>query len=120
MVAQAGAIGEDRQVMILGTGEPLRILDVAKRLIEMSGKEIEIIFTGLRHGGKLHEGLISDDGKAESPLSTRTSRALAESAEPSAMNLASWIPAANDKLALAVSGKGDGAGRHFSKELSVR
>ena len=59
LVIQAGAIGEAGEVLIFDMGEPVRILDVAERLVSHSGKEIEIVFTGLRHGEKLHEALFS-------------------------------------------------------------
>lgn len=60
LVLQAGGIGSPGEVMILDMGEPVRILDVAKRMIAMSGKDIEIVYTGLREGEKLHEDLTSD------------------------------------------------------------
>ncbi|HZK04745.1 MAG TPA: nucleoside-diphosphate sugar epimerase/dehydratase [Actinomycetaceae bacterium] len=59
LVIQAGAIGHPGDVMVLDMGEPVRILDVAKRLIAESQKKIEIRFTGLRPGEKLHEELLS-------------------------------------------------------------
>ena len=59
LVVQAGAIGQPGEVLILDMGEPVRILDVAERMIEMSGREVEIVFTGLREGEKLHEDLRS-------------------------------------------------------------
>jgi dTDP-glucose 4,6-dehydratase len=40
-------------------GEPVRIADIAKRMIEVSGRPIEIVYTGLRPGEKLHETLYS-------------------------------------------------------------
>lgn len=46
--------------MILDMGEPVRILDVAKRMIALSGKDIDIVFTGLRDGEKLNEDLTAD------------------------------------------------------------
>ena len=45
---------------MLDMGEPVRIVDVAQRLIAQSGKRIEIVFTGLRPGEKLHEVLLGD------------------------------------------------------------
>ena len=63
LVVQAGGIGEPGEVLILDMGEPVRILDIAERMIAFSGKDIEIRFTGLRQGEKLHEDLI---GAAES------------------------------------------------------
>ena len=60
LVLQAGGIGHSGEVMILDMGEPVRILDVAKRMIALSGKDIDIVFTGLRDGEKLNEDLTAD------------------------------------------------------------
>ncbi|MEO8261265.1 MAG: nucleoside-diphosphate sugar epimerase/dehydratase [Pseudolysinimonas sp.] len=65
LVVQAGAIGAPGEVLILDMGEPVRILDVANRMIAMSGREIEIVFTGLRPGEKLHEVLVGDNEAGE-------------------------------------------------------
>jgi FlaA1/EpsC-like NDP-sugar epimerase len=61
LVIQAGAIGADGEALILDMGEPVRLDDVARKLIRQSGKKIEIIYTGLRDGEKMHEALISDE-----------------------------------------------------------
>ncbi len=61
LVIQAGAIGQPGDVLVLDMGEPVRILDVAKGLIARSGKDIRIVFTGLRPNEKLHEVLFSGD-----------------------------------------------------------
>lgn len=58
LVIQAGAIGESGNVMILDMGRPVKILDIAHRMIEMSGSDVSIVFTGLRPGEKLHEDLV--------------------------------------------------------------
>ena len=62
LILQAGAMGEGGEVFVLDMGEPLKILDLAKNIIRLSGKELgvdaEIDFTGLRPGEKLHEELI--------------------------------------------------------------
>jgi FlaA1/EpsC-like NDP-sugar epimerase len=65
LVIQAAAIGDDGEVLILDMGEPVRILDVAKQLIDQSGAAIDIAFTGLREGEKLHERLYSDGEAGE-------------------------------------------------------
>jgi FlaA1/EpsC-like NDP-sugar epimerase len=57
LVIQAGAIGRDGEALVLDMGEPVRIADVAQQLIQLAGKDIEIVFTGLRQGEKLHEEL---------------------------------------------------------------
>ena len=59
LVLQAGAIGRGGEIMILDMGEPVKIVDVARKLIEQSGKRIDITFTGLRDGEKLHEILVA-------------------------------------------------------------
>lgn len=61
LVLQAGAIGRPADVLVLDMGEPVKIVDVAKRLLEESGHtDIDIEFTGLRPGEKLHEVLFSE------------------------------------------------------------
>ncbi len=68
LVIQAGAMGEGGDVMVLDMGEPVKIVDLAKRMIHLSGfshkdelnpdGDIEILFTGLRPGEKLYEELL--------------------------------------------------------------
>ncbi len=70
LVIQAGAIGHDGDIFLLDMGEPVKVLDLAKDMIRLSGKsikddsnpdgEIEIKFTGLRPGEKLFEELLID------------------------------------------------------------
>ena len=62
LVIQGGAVGLRGEVLVLDMGEPVSILGVAQRLIAQSGKRIEIVFTGLRPGEKMHEVLLSDGG----------------------------------------------------------
>jgi FlaA1/EpsC-like NDP-sugar epimerase len=62
LILQAGAMGEGGEVFVLDMGEPVKIVDLAKNLIRLSGKELgvdaEIVYTGLRPGEKLHEELV--------------------------------------------------------------
>jgi dTDP-glucose 4,6-dehydratase len=60
LVIQAGAIGRSGEVMVLNMGEPVRIADLAERLIAQSGRRIEIQYTGLRPGEKLSEVLFGE------------------------------------------------------------
>jgi FlaA1/EpsC-like NDP-sugar epimerase len=62
LVIQAGAIGSGGEALVLDMGEPVRIADVAAQLIALEGRPINILFTGLRPGEKLHEELF---GSAE-------------------------------------------------------
>jgi FlaA1/EpsC-like NDP-sugar epimerase len=57
LTIQAGAIGRPGEVLVLDMGRPVRIVDVARRLAEQAEGPIEIVFTGLRPGEKLHEVL---------------------------------------------------------------
>ncbi|GAA2096258.1 nucleoside-diphosphate sugar epimerase/dehydratase [Microlunatus panaciterrae] len=61
LTIQAAAIGEPGEVLVLDMGEPIKILDVAKRLVAQSRARIDIVFTGLRPGEKMHEVLFSDE-----------------------------------------------------------
>jgi FlaA1/EpsC-like NDP-sugar epimerase len=64
LILQAGAMGEGGEVFILDMGTPIKIVDMARDLIRRSGfkpdVDIEIQFTGLRPGEKLHEELITE------------------------------------------------------------
>ena len=65
LVVQAGAVGRAGEVMVLEMGEPVKILDVARRMIALSGaRNVEVVFTGLRTGEKLHEALFSEEEQA--------------------------------------------------------
>src|SRR3954465_8973377 len=90
LVVQAGAIGGRGQVFVLDMGEPVRIVDLAQKMIRLSGKEprlpddpttgsrdVRIAFVGSRPGEKIHEELWSDDdsgGGTTHPKIMRLSR----------------------------------------------
>jgi FlaA1/EpsC-like NDP-sugar epimerase len=59
LVIQAGAVGRAGEALVLDMGQPVRIDDVAKRLIAEADRPIEIVYTGLRPGEKLHEILFA-------------------------------------------------------------
>lgn len=63
LVVQAAAIGEGGQVFVLDMGEPMKIVDLARDMIRLSGHslhQIRVEFTGLRPGEKLYEELLAD------------------------------------------------------------
>ena len=65
LVIQAGSLGDGGEVFVLDMGEPVKIMELAEDLIELSGlevgKDIEIEVVGLRPGEKLYEELLNDD-----------------------------------------------------------
>ncbi len=62
LVLQAASIAKGGELFILDMGEPIKIVDLAKKMIELSGRDdIKIKFTGLRAGEKLYEELLIDD-----------------------------------------------------------
>ncbi len=77
LVLQAGSMGRGGEVFLLDMGEPLRVLDLARHLVRLAGlregEDVEIVFTGLRPGEKLHEELHS---RAEQARMTQRERIL--------------------------------------------
>ena len=61
LVLEAGTMGKGGEIFVFDMGKPVRIADLAKRMINLSGaKDIEIKFTGLRDGEKLYEEVLND------------------------------------------------------------
>ena len=91
LVVQAGGIGRPGEVLILDMGEPVSILDVAKRMIAQSGRDVDIVFTGLRHGEKLHEELVGDGEGDERPYHPKISHARVDSISPAVLDHEGWV-----------------------------
>ena len=61
LVLEAGTMGKGGEIFVFDMGEPVRIADLAQRMIDLSGaKDIEIKYTGLRDGEKLYEEVLND------------------------------------------------------------
>jgi UDP-N-acetyl-D-glucosamine 4,6-dehydratase len=72
LVLQAAAIAKGGELFILDMGEPVKIVDLAKQMIRLYGKqnEVEITFCGLRPGEKLFEELLIDDSEKKTQYSS--------------------------------------------------
>ena len=62
LVLEAGTMGNGGEIFVCDMGKPVRIVDLAKRMIQLSGaKDVEIKFTGLRDGEKLYEEVLNEE-----------------------------------------------------------
>ena len=104
LILQAGAMGEGGEVFVLDMGEPVKIVDLAKNLIRLSGKELgvdaEIVFTGLRPGEKLHEELIVDGEDVGGTTHSKVMRLIGNERVPS-----SWSRQLEELIVCAVTGE---------------
>lgn len=82
LVLQAGSESSRNSILILDMGEPVRILDIARRMIEMSGKDVPVFFSGLRPGEKLHEDLLASGEEVEASSHPMIWRVPSEELDP--------------------------------------
>ena len=61
LVIQAGGMAKGGEIFVLDMGEPVKIADLAKNLIRLSGAHVGIVYTGLRDGEKMYEELLMDE-----------------------------------------------------------
>jgi FlaA1/EpsC-like NDP-sugar epimerase len=94
LVLQAGLMGRSGQIFVLDMGEPVRIAELARMLIRLSGKteqEIPISYRGLRPGEKLFEELLADDETTEPTPHPKLRIAKTSSAVPDIAAVMRWI-----------------------------
>ncbi|MEV6692357.1 polysaccharide biosynthesis protein [Micromonospora sp. NPDC051196] len=68
LVLQAASIGRDGEALVLDMGEPVRIDDLARRMVAQATTPVPIVYTGLRPGEKLHEDLLGQGETDHRPL----------------------------------------------------
>ncbi len=104
LILQAGAMGAGGEVFVLDMGEPLKIVDLAKNLIRLSGRELgvdaEIVFTGLRPGEKLHEELIVEGEDVSSTTHPKVMRLIGNERIPT-----SWEKLLEELIVCAITGE---------------
>jgi len=96
LVLEAVTIGNGGELYLFDMGEPVKILDLAMKMIQLSGKDIKIEFTGLRPGEKLFEELLN---KAEEVIPTHHKKILI--AKVMEFNYASLLPGIDNLIELA-------------------
>jgi FlaA1/EpsC-like NDP-sugar epimerase len=125
-------MGRSGQIFVLDMGEPVKIVELARMLIRLSGKtehEVPITYTGLRPGEKLYEELLADDETTETTPHPKLRIAKTAGPQPELRQVLRWLeqagahPAAADVRAWlrlqvpeyaptgAVSAGGDGGAR---------
>jgi FlaA1/EpsC-like NDP-sugar epimerase len=94
LVLQAGLMGSSGQIFVLDMGEPVKIVELARMLIRLSGKteqEIPITYTGLRPGEKLYEELLANDETTAPTPHPKLRVAKTNGAAPEIAPVEAWI-----------------------------
>ncbi len=99
----AGAIGAPGEVLILDMGDPVRIVDVARRFADLHDPPIEIVFTGLRPNEKLHEDLIASNEHGERRVHPLITHVAVDPLAPSPVMLSGPIPTFDEMRAIAMA-----------------
>lgn len=119
LVLQASAIGTDGEVMVLAMGKPVKIVDVARALIELSGKDdVEIQYTGLRPGEKLSEQLFTPGEQIQSSEHPLVSHVDVPAIDPVSVR-GQQFPTAEAALEWMVTNSGGHRDHDPSKDIDI-
>jgi FlaA1/EpsC-like NDP-sugar epimerase len=90
LVLAAGSIGSNGEVFLLDMGSPVRIVDVAKKMLALYGRrDIQIVYTGIRPGEKLFEELTAPGEKTYPTSLSKVQRVVSPHAEAS--DVIKWV-----------------------------
>jgi FlaA1/EpsC-like NDP-sugar epimerase len=92
LVVQAGAVGQDGEVLVLDMGKPVSIYEMAERMIRNSGRNVSIEVVGLRIGEKMHEELFGSDEPDRRPIHPLISHVVAAPLSPAQIDAAATDP----------------------------
>ena len=120
LVMQASLMGKNGQIFVLDMGEPVKIVDLAKNMIKLSGfdeGDIGIKFTGLRPGEKLYEELLSDDEAIVPTAHPKLKIAFSENiSEKTVKDLIRWVLSITSKTEVQIKKEL----KHWVKGYSVK
>lgn len=91
LVLQAAAGGVQGDVMVLDMGQPVKIVEIAEKMIALSGKDVSIEYVGLREGEKLHEDLFSNDETPGPSFHPKIFRLTSSQLDPANLDSARWV-----------------------------
>ncbi len=117
LVIQAAAVGRAGEALVLDMGAPVAINDVAKRLVAQHSRPVDIVYTGLRPGEKLHEDLLGRNERDDRPFHPLVSQVDVPPLSPlQTLELDPWAPVSElieDLRELAATGGIDGKSTSF-------
>jgi FlaA1/EpsC-like NDP-sugar epimerase len=82
LVIHAAAIGRPGEALVLDMGKPVRIADIAHQLTLLAGRSVQILYTGLREGEKLHEELFGEGEVDHRPVHPSVSHVIVPALDP--------------------------------------
>jgi FlaA1/EpsC-like NDP-sugar epimerase len=106
LVIQAAAIGRPGEALVLDMGKPVRIADIARQLTLLAGRSVQILYTGLREGEKLHEELFGDGEVDKRPVHPAVSHVTVPDLDPAWLQVPVSAPTAAAVLAELVHASG--------------
>ena len=123
LVMQAGLMGSGGEIFVLDMGEPVKIVDLARDMIKLSGfedGEIGIEFTGLRPGEKLYEELLADDEHSLTTAHPKVRVARARQVDSAMVApLLSWVMSSQGRDENTLKNELSGWVEEYSPDLSV-